>query len=151
MAALQSRRASASSHTGSFTFRPGGYLLHYYLCCAPPPVLANDTVFNAINEFCRDCESWRTVHGVVMPDHLHGLIRPMKERDAKPTTFSADLKRRVREQTNARWQWQEGVFDRLLRKSEFAEAKWHYMRENPVRAGFVPSWQNWPYLIEGEL
>jgi hypothetical protein len=23
----------------------------------------------------------------------------------------------------------------------------HYIRENPVRAGFVTRWENWPYLI----
>jgi putative transposase len=86
-----------------------------------------------------------------MPDHLHALIQPTQCRDTKPTTFSTPLKRITRQRTSAKWHWQEGVFDRLLRKNEFVETKWHYMRENPVRAGLVRSWQDWPYLIEGKL
>jgi len=86
-----------------------------------------------------------------MPDHFHALIRPTRERESKPTTFSTRLKRIVRQQTNAKWKWQAGVFDRLLRKNEFIEAKWHYIRENPVRAGLVRFWHGWPYFIEGEL
>jgi len=43
----------------------------------------------------------------------------------------------VRRETKAAWKWQDGVFDRLLRRDESAESKWIYMREDPVRAGLV--------------
>lgn len=81
-----------------------------------------------------------------MPDHLHALVAP-RDRDAKITQYSAGLKRQVRRQTQAEWKWQDGVFDRLLRREESAEAKWVYMRENPVRAGLVGRWEDWPYFI----
>jgi putative transposase len=86
-----------------------------------------------------------------MPDHFHALIRPQIARESPPTTFSAPLKRFVRRETNATWKWQEGVFDRLLRKTEFTEAKWHYIRGNPVRAGLVQRWQDWPFMINGQM
>ena len=90
--------------------------------------------------------------GRPMPDHLHALVCPLKNREAKIKQFSAGLKRFVRSETQAAWKWQDGVFDRLLRKNEFAEFKWFYIRENPVRAGLVERWEDWPYLIDyGEL
>ena len=33
--------------------------------------------------------------------------------------------------------WQEGFFDHILRSDESMAQKWEYVRENPVRAGFV--------------
>jgi len=81
-----------------------------------------------------------------MPDHLHALVAP-QDRDAKIAQYSAGLKRYVRRHTRAEWKWQEGVFDRLLRHEDSAEAKWIYMRENPVRAGLVERWEHWPYFI----
>ena len=53
----------------------------------------------------------------------------------------------MRRETKAIWKWQDGVFDRLLRRDEFAESKWINMRENPVRAGLVRRWEDWPYAI----
>jgi hypothetical protein len=41
--------------------------------------------------------------------------------------------------------WQPGGFDRLLRTSESIHEKWNYIRENPVRAGLVEHWKQWPY------
>jgi hypothetical protein len=41
--------------------------------------------------------------------------------------------------------WQQGGFDRLLRTSESVYEKWNYIRENPVRAGLVAHWKQWPY------
>ena len=48
---------------------------------------------------------------------------------------------------SATWEWQRGSFDRLLRTEESAQAKWEYMRENPVRAMLVPRWEDWPFSI----
>ncbi len=41
--------------------------------------------------------------------------------------------------------WQEGFFDHLLRHDESLDQKWAYVRENPVRAGLVARWEDWPY------
>jgi putative transposase len=44
--------------------------------------------------------------------------------------------------------FQKGFFDHLLRSSESYSEKWHYVRENPVRAGLVQHWQDWPFSGE---
>ena len=45
--------------------------------------------------------------------------------------------------------WQPGFFDHVLRSNESYAQKWEYVRDNPVRAGLVPSWQEWPH--QGEI
>jgi REP element-mobilizing transposase RayT len=45
--------------------------------------------------------------------------------------------------------WQPGFFDHLLRNAESYEQKWHYVRENPVRAGLVSRAEDWSY--QGEI
>lgn len=82
-----------------------------------------------------------------MPNHMHALISPKRDREERVTQFSAGLKRFVRPAAESSWQWQHGVFDRLLRSGESAQAKWMYIRENPVRAGLVTRWEDWPYMI----
>ncbi|MEY2492109.1 MAG: hypothetical protein QOH24_1060 [Verrucomicrobiota bacterium] len=111
------------------------------------PVLDNAMTFRVIKTFCRENRWWQVIAAAVMPDHFHALVRPLYARDAPITQFSAGLKRFVRRQTNADWKWQDGVFDRVLRREEFAESKWLYMRENPVRAGLVNHWEDWAYPI----
>ena len=108
-------------------------------------VLANPETFEAIRTFCCEKINWPTIAAVLMPDHFHALVRPQRDRHARVTQFSAGLKRFVRS-----WKWQDGVFDRLLRRNEFTESKWLYLRENPVSAGLVKRWQDWPYFIGHE-
>lgn len=45
--------------------------------------------------------------------------------------------------------WQKGFFDHVLRCSESYSQKWQYMLENPVRAGLVSEWSQWPW--QGEV
>lgn len=54
----------------------------------------------------------------------------------------------MRRELNASWQWQPGSFDRLLRREESLREKWLYVEENPVRAGLVSRWEDWPYRYE---
>src|ERR1700693_5767780 len=95
-------------------------------------VLNTPQVFSAVKSYTAGNPNWRTLAVVIMPDHLHALVSPLN-RDAPVTQFSAGLKRSVRRDVNANWKWQEGVFDRLLRREESVEEKWLYPRENPVR------------------
>lgn len=81
-----------------------------------------------------------------MPDHIHVLIAPY-DRDAGVGTFSDLMKRWIRQRAKHDWCWQKGSFDRLLRSDESAAEKWLYIRENPVRAGLVERWQDWPYRL----
>ncbi len=41
--------------------------------------------------------------------------------------------------------WQKQFFNHVLRSDESYESKWHYVRENPVRAGLLSAADDWPY------
>jgi hypothetical protein len=72
-----------------------------------------------------------------MPDHIHVIVAPTQDRDAKLGNCVAALKRWMRQELNASWKWQPGSFDRLLRSDESLGDKWLYLEENPVGAGLV--------------
>lgn len=110
-------------------------------------VLANETAFSAFKAAISKLENWRILAAMLMPDHLHVIIAPMEGRDTKLGNFSAALKRWMRRELNASWNWQPGCFDRLLRSDESLHDKWLYVQENPVRAGLVTHWKDWPYQM----
>jgi REP element-mobilizing transposase RayT len=120
------------------------------------PVLANDGAFNAFKIAASKLKNWKVLAAVLMPDHLHVIATPTEDRDARIGDFSAALKRWMREEilehskrsacpTTTKWEWQPGCFDRLLRSDESLQNKWLYVEENPVRAGLVKRFEDWPY------
>ena len=84
---------------------------------------------------------------LLMPDHLHAIVFPTQDREAKVGNFSGALKRWIRTELHASWKWQPGCFDRLLRSDESLHEKWLYLQENPVRAGLVKNSKDWPYRL----
>jgi len=90
------------------------------------------------------------IAAILMPDHIHLLIAPL-DREAAVGNAVAALKRFIRHELGAAWQWQPGSFDRLLRSDESAEEKWQYIRENSVRAGLVQESGAWPYRVGFEF
>jgi putative transposase len=120
------------------------------------PVLANDRAFDAFKRAASNLQGWRVLAAVLMPDHLHLIVTPTEDRDARIGRFSAAIKRWMRSELQTRgkrsacpttndWQWQPGCFDRLLRSGESLHEKWLYVEENPVRAGLVKRFEDWPY------
>jgi putative transposase len=88
-----------------------------------------------------------------MPDHVHFFCRAelgakslsefmkqWKEWTSKHIKRALSLRSKV---------WQEEFFDHVLRSSESYAEKWHYVRENPVRAGLVVRTEDWPW--QGEI
>jgi REP element-mobilizing transposase RayT len=110
------------------------------------PVLANRDAMRALERAVSKLTDWSVYAAVLMPDHIHLLAAPCR-RELAEGNLSAAIKRWMREELNADWEWQGGCFDRLLRSEESAQARWEYMRENPVRAGLVKEWGQWPYSI----
>ena len=119
-------------------------------------MLANDRAFRAFKIAASKLKHWKVLAAVLMPDHLHVIAAPTEDRGARIGDFSAALKRWMREEifkhdkrsacpTTADWQWQTGCFDRLLRSDESLQDKWLYVEENPVRAGLVKRFEDWPY------
>lgn len=110
-------------------------------------VLANPPAFTAWQNAVARLNKWTVEVGIMMPDHLHMLVYP-HDRNADVGNLSGAIKRWVRQQARRTdWHWQPGSFDRLLRDSESTQQKWLYIRENPVRAGLVERWQDWPYRL----
>ena len=88
---------------------------------------------------------------VIMPDHVHLFVcgdlhfhlgKWIKAlRQALGKSISSGMRHdRI---------WQEGFFDHILRSDESMAQKWEYVRDNPVRAGFVRIWTEWPF--QGEI
>lgn len=88
---------------------------------------------------------------VIMPDHVHAFVR--LNREARLVDYIRLLKQALGKSLSAenigRPHWQPGFFDHLLRHRESYTEKWHYVRQNPVRAGLVSKAEDWPY--QGEV
>jgi putative transposase len=110
-------------------------------------VLAKEIAFEAFKVAISKLQNWRILAAMLMPDHLHVIVAPIENRNAKVGNFSAALKRWMRQELNASWDWQPGCFDRLLRSDESLHDKWLYVQGNPVRAGLVTHSKDWPYQI----
>ena len=124
------------------------------------PVLANVQAWKICRAVFNRLDQWRILSAIVMPDHLHVLAAPT-DRNASVSDFAKWFKRWFNETyrtSNCRpsvsdgapmaWLWQEGCFDRLLRSDESLSDKWEYLRQNPVRGGFVEHPDDWPYQAQ---
>lgn len=109
-------------------------------------MLNSEKTFAAFKGAILKLEKWSIIAALLMPDHVHLLTAP-KTRDESVGNLSGALKRWIRQDVDAGWKWQNGSFDRLLRSNESIYEKWLYIRENPVRAGLVKHWKDWPYRI----
>ncbi len=98
------------------------------------------------------CErhGWWIGKYVVMPDHVHFFTTPTPGRDnllpraiGKWKEWTA--KRILKLTRDTAPLWQPEFFDHLLRDQESLAEKWNYVRDNPVRAGLVERWEDWPY------
>ncbi len=123
-------------------------VIYFFTLCIVPRRngLANDAAWKAVCDTLGRLDKWNTYCIITMPDHIHLLTAP-RERELSVAAFLKWFKRWFNELYDARgkWRWQPGGFDRLLRTSESVHKKWNYIRENPVRAGLVAQWRQWPY------
>ena len=116
-------------------------------------ILACDTVHDAVKFFAEsgpEHGAWIGAY-VLMPDHLH-LFVALDEVKISLSKWMKALKgalsKVLRTDGISSPYWQKGFFDHMLRSGESYSAKWDYVRDNPVRAGFVSSADKWPYLGE---
>jgi putative transposase len=97
---------------------------------------------------------WLTV-AVVMPDHLHVIIKPYEE---SLSSILGDIKGASSHLINRALKrkghlWQDESFDRIIRAKDDIRKRAIYICENPVRAGLVEKTDDWPWIwrdwIEG--
>lgn len=80
---------------------------------------------------------------LLMPDHAHGLFSFPPDSEGMEKTVK-DWKRWIARTTGVNWQ--QGFFDHRLRGERAVREKADYIVANPVRAGFVNRWEDWPHL-----
>ncbi len=92
---------------------------------------------------------------VVMPDHVHMIFTPLIARQAMEVCSLAEIMDAIKGSSAHKINralgrkgrvWQAESFDHVLRSSESLDAKIEYLLENPVRAGLVRQWQEYPWL-----
>ena len=99
------------------------------------------------------------LHGVViMPEHVHLLLTPMRNAEGWPFPLKDILKLikgpaarsvNVLEGTSGAL-WQDESFDHVLRSNESFDEKLEYIRQNPVRRGLVTKPEEYEWLwVEG--
>ena len=128
-------------------FSTHAFPVFFVTACTPnrAPLLANEIAHRALISYARKNVAAGRAMGryVLMPDHLHFLVRLHPE--AQLSDYVRLLRQAItvdlRESglTNDGQQvWQPGFFDRLLRSAERTSRSWQYLVDNPVCAGLVP-------------
>jgi putative transposase len=98
----------------------------------------------------KERHGWLIGRYVIMPDHVHffcaehasGAKQPLSQFMERWKEWTS--KGLCRAGLGAAPIWQAGFFDHVIRSDESYADKWLYVRENPVRAGLVASWNDWP-------
>jgi len=89
---------------------------------------------------------------VLMPDHIH-LFAGFTPDSVSLSKWVKSLKNSLSKCLRLRGvlapHWQSGFFDHILRSDESYEAKWDYVRNNPVRASLVSNPDEWEF--QGEI
>jgi REP element-mobilizing transposase RayT len=92
---------------------------------------------------------------VVMPDHVHLIFTPLVDPEAMEIHSLAEIMNGIKGASAHKINkilgrkgrvWQAESFDHVLRCSENLDAKVAYLLENPVRAGLVGTWMDYPWL-----
>jgi putative transposase len=114
------------------------------------PVFADPSVATAAVKVLREHAGATgvTVYAYcIMPDHVHLLLEPSATHDV--ITFVGQFKNLAQ---RAAWRhgvtgafWQRSFWDHFLRVDEDIERVVAYVLNNPVRAGLVPEWRNYPF------
>jgi REP element-mobilizing transposase RayT len=99
---------------------------------------------------CASATEWDIMKVCFMPDHVHLMVSPVREREQKLSKLIQRWKSSSKQRLNRTGFdgdiWQREVFDRLLRSDENLTDKWRYTEMNPVRAGLCAEPAEYPYL-----
>jgi putative transposase len=81
---------------------------------------------------------------LLMPDHLHALISFSWEKKHGMNQVLSNWKRFTA--TKLGISWQRDYFDHRIRSEQDHQSTWFYIRENPVQAGLVETYDQWPHV-----
>jgi REP element-mobilizing transposase RayT len=116
------------------------------ICCLPRGVnqLAKTEIWQVIDETLRVRElagDIQTRLVLAMPDHLHGLFGFPGAKSM--SAVISGFKGWIAKQAGVRWQ--RDFFVHRVRSWESGFQKAEYIRQNPVRAGWVEKSEDWPF------
>jgi putative transposase len=94
------------------------------------------------------CGEWQMFEYVIMPTHLH-LFCEVGKRGLKGTLeefkrWTGHKAAKILDMDGERF-WQREWFDHWSRSDEEDDRIAQYIRENPVKAGLVDEYRNWPF------
>jgi REP element-mobilizing transposase RayT len=98
----------------------------------------------------RDLYGWAIGSYVVMPDHVHFFCADAESRTLLSQMIGS-FKQWSAKEIGALMGveaplWQREFFDHLIRSGESYSEKWEYVRQNPVRAGWVSDPEQWKFM-----
>ena len=138
------------AHLSSFRNNP---IVFFTACtCHRRKILAStqcEEILREIWQRSAEHDGWWVGSYVVMPDHVHFFARPAG--NARPKAEWVGMWKSVSSRRIATTLaieppiWQADYFDRYLRSSESYSEKWHYVEQNPVRAGLVARVEDWAH------
>src|SRR5688572_25343668 len=112
-------------------------------------ILAHREIHSAFLKYASQGEDRGAFVGayVLMPDHVHLFVAldPDLTLSEWMKSLKNALSKALRSLQIPSPHWQKGFFDHLLRSGDSYSQKWEYVRDNPVRAGLVGTWNEWPF------
>jgi len=130
--------------------------IYYLTACTQDrrAILASPQIHESFVTFARRATARHVLVGryVIMPDHVHFVAAFSPHSPSLwiwMKSWKNALSKTLRQMNIPPRHWQKDYFDHVLRSAESYEQKWLYVRENPVRAGLVKRWEDWPY--QGEI
>jgi REP element-mobilizing transposase RayT len=100
-------------------------------------------IFESIT-FYHSSRRWWPEIVLLMPDHLHALIRFSWSSKNGMNSVIAAWKRYTARQLGI--VWQRDYFDHRIRSDADYSDKWQYIQNNPVRKNLVENFQDWPHV-----
>lgn len=107
--------------------------------------LADDQVHDHVLTAWGSASGWRVGRYVLMPDHVHlfaGWVGGRWTLEQWTRYWKAIFSRIHR---NPDHRWQTDHWDTRMKSRNQFEAKWEYVRNNPVRHNLVARAEEWPY------
>ena len=119
-----------------------------------PTWLADERVASIVSEALqfRDGKTYRLHAYSIMPNHVHVVFAPLTKTN-EPESLSSimhSLKRNTARRANQILHrsgpfWEHESFDHYVRNQTEFNRTVKYVLENPVKAGLVKSWREWPW------